>query len=280
MSLVARTLWIIERNLAAPLSLADLADRCGVSRFHLAHAFGDATGYSVMEYVWARRLSEAAKTLAGGAQSIVEVAFASGYGSHEAFSRAFRARFGATPEAYRRHRDTVSRRLTEPLTLAVRSSEPALQARIERAPPVGAIGLAQIHSFSNPEQIPAQWKAFGPEIEGFRLEGSAVPIGLVTDVDDEGRFTYACAVEVPHHASAPAGLQRFSVPARTCAVFPHAAHISQLRITYAEIFDRWLPKRQITLAPHAIVERHDPAFDIRTGHGGLEIWVPITPRGQ
>lgn len=275
MSLAARALWIIERNLAAPLSLAGLADRCGVSRFHLAHAFGDATGYSVMDYVWARRLSEAAKTLANGAESIVEVAFASGYGSHEAFSRAFRARFGVTPEGCRRHRDEVSTRLTQPLTLASRSTEPTIEPHIEEAPALRAIGLSQVHSFDDPQHIPAQWKAFGPEIAGFLLEGAPIPIGLVMDVDDEGRFIYACAVELPERADVPAGLQRFTVPARTCAIFRHAGHISELRATYAEILDRWLPAHGIELAPHPIVERHDAAFDVRTGHGGLEFWIPI-----
>jgi len=64
MSLATRAGWTIERNLNQPLSLDWLAEACGVSRFHLAHAFGDATGRSVMRYVRSRRLSEAAKRLA------------------------------------------------------------------------------------------------------------------------------------------------------------------------------------------------------------------------
>jgi AraC family transcriptional regulator len=60
--LAEHVVWAIERNLDRPLTLAELADACGVSRFHLAHAFGRATGLSVMHYVRARRLSEAARS--------------------------------------------------------------------------------------------------------------------------------------------------------------------------------------------------------------------------
>ena len=62
--LAEKVLWAIERNLDRPLTLAEVADACGVSHFHLAHAFGRATGLSVMQYVRARRLTEAAESLA------------------------------------------------------------------------------------------------------------------------------------------------------------------------------------------------------------------------
>ena len=70
-----------------------------VSRSHLAHAFGTATGLSVMQYVRARCLSDAARVLAGGAPNILTVALDAGYNSHEAFTRAFRDRFEESPRA-------------------------------------------------------------------------------------------------------------------------------------------------------------------------------------
>jgi AraC family transcriptional regulator len=54
-----------------------------------------------MHYARGRRLSEAARALAAGAPNILEVALAAGYGSHEAFTRAFRRQFGVPPEALR-----------------------------------------------------------------------------------------------------------------------------------------------------------------------------------
>src|SRR4051794_15272788 len=118
MSLAGRALWIIERNLARSFDLGEVAKACDVSRHHLAHAFAATTGVPVMSYVRARRLSEAARALAGGAGNILELALEAGYASHEAFTRAFAAEFGLAPQAVRRCASTAGLRLTGPMRLA------------------------------------------------------------------------------------------------------------------------------------------------------------------
>ena len=107
MSLTKRALWIIERNLDDELSLGDLASACGVSPCHLSHAFAESLGQTVTQYRRARRLSFAAQALANGAPDILDLALASGYGSHEAFSRAFKSLLGATPESVRQRGSTA-----------------------------------------------------------------------------------------------------------------------------------------------------------------------------
>jgi AraC family transcriptional regulator len=91
MSLAAKAVWMIERNFGNELSLSDVADACGVSKFHLARAFEARVGLPVMQYVRARHLSRAADALAEGASDILAVALDTGYASHEAFTRAFKA---------------------------------------------------------------------------------------------------------------------------------------------------------------------------------------------
>ena len=54
-------LWFIESHLADELTLDEIAGVAGISRFHMVRAFAAATGLSVMRYVRARRLSEAAR---------------------------------------------------------------------------------------------------------------------------------------------------------------------------------------------------------------------------
>src|SRR6185437_2247338 len=94
---VERALWFIENRLSGDISLQAIAASAGVSSHHLARAFGAATGQSLMRYARGRRLSEAARSLAAGASDILAVALDTGYGSHEAFTRAFREQFGVTP---------------------------------------------------------------------------------------------------------------------------------------------------------------------------------------
>ena len=92
---VEKAIWYIESHFASDITLDDIASVAGVSKFYMTRAFGEATGRSVMLYVRGRRLSEAAKALAAdGAAGILPVALDAGYGSHEAFTRAFRDQFG------------------------------------------------------------------------------------------------------------------------------------------------------------------------------------------
>src|ERR1700737_4813189 len=112
-----KALWYIESHLADELTLDEIAGVGGISRFHMVRAFAAATGLSVMRYVGARRLSEAARALAGGAPDILNVALDADYGSHEAFTRAFRDHFGVTPETVRATTCLATLKLQEPILM-------------------------------------------------------------------------------------------------------------------------------------------------------------------
>jgi AraC family transcriptional regulator len=111
MNPVSKALWYIENNFAGEITLDQIAGVAGVSRYHVSRAFGEAIGRPITLYVRGRRLTEAAKALASGATDILTVALESGYGSHEAFTRAFREQFGQTPESVRaqRHLENIER---------------------------------------------------------------------------------------------------------------------------------------------------------------------------
>src|SRR6185312_12001583 len=117
MTPVGKAIWFVESHFAEDISLDDIAAASGVSRYHLVRAFGFATGTSVMRYLRGRRLSEAARALASGAADILTVALEAGYGSHEAFTRAFREQFGLTPESVRAQRHVGNLDLVEAVTM-------------------------------------------------------------------------------------------------------------------------------------------------------------------
>jgi AraC-like DNA-binding protein len=102
---VGKALWYIESHFGNEITLDEVANIAGVSRYHMTRAFADVTGHSLIRYVRGRRLTEAARALAGGATNILSVALDAGYGSHEAFTRAFREQFDLTPEAVREQGD-------------------------------------------------------------------------------------------------------------------------------------------------------------------------------
>jgi AraC family transcriptional regulator len=273
MSLARRALWIIDRHLAGELTLAGIAEGCGVSRHHLAHAFAAATGQPVMAYVRARRLSEAARALTSGAESILDLALEAGYASHEAFTRAFRGQFGVTPEAARLT-DVASRLcLVEPLLLPDVEIAPPPVPQLAHAGPLQAAALRQRYRFGELRTIPGQWRRFAEVLETLRPRLRSTPLGVVTGGHADGHLDYLCAAELDHLDDLPAGLTRLRLRAADYAIFRHDGHVSSLPGTYASVWERWPCERPAADAP--LVERHNATFNPATGEGGLTLWVPL-----
>jgi AraC family transcriptional regulator len=274
MSLANRALFTIERNLRAELSLAGIAETCNVSRYHLAHAFGETTGMPVMGYVRSRRLSEAAKRLADGADNILDLALEYGYASHEAFGRAFRSQFGTTPEAVRR--DGVGKLpLTAPVSVGEGTRKKVAPHRIVEAPAFAFVGLAAQIPFGGTHTIPAQWERFMQNYySGIDDKADDIPWGVNASLDEDGNFTYVTAAKVKRAAAAPKDLTIVRTYARRYAVFRHDDHVYTLPQTYMSIWNDWTPDTGVADAPS--LEQHLPTFDTRTGYGGVELWIPLT----
>lgn len=98
----------IEKHLCESMKLGEIAKQSHFSEFHFHRLFHKAVGMSVMEYVKKRRLSEAAAELAETDAKITEIAFKYQFSSEEAFSRAFKKLYGASPRYYRNARREIS----------------------------------------------------------------------------------------------------------------------------------------------------------------------------
>ena len=275
MNPVEQALWFIEHQFGSPITLDDVADAGGISRFHLCRAFGAATGRSVMRYVRGRRLTEAAKTLAAGAPDILAVALDAGYGSHEAFTRAFRDQFGTTPERVREQRcvDTI------PLVEAIRMDESLITTleppRFETRQALLVAGLGSRYTFETNVGIPAQWQRFGPMIGHIPNQVGGLTYGVCCNTDDAGNFDYICGVEVSSFSGLPGDLARARIPEQRYVVFEHRSHISKIRATHHTIWAQWLPTSGHTVTDGPSFERYSEGFDPWTGTGLVEIWLPI-----
>jgi AraC family transcriptional regulator len=275
MSIVKKASWVIERNHARELSLDEIASSCGVSKFHLAHAFGRSTGLSAMQYLRGRRLTEAAQLLAKGAPDILQLALQSGYASHEAFSRAFRAQFAVTPESVRSRGALDGLALVQPIKADYLEDVKVNPPKIVSEKEILAVGLSESHSFGDVDGIPGQWQRFMAVAHEILHKIPGIPIGVSSNVDAEGRFDYLCAVEVTAFAKNKGDFTPLRIPANRYAVFEHLGHVSTLWKTYAKIWDEALPELQLTSLDAPYIERHKQTFDPRTGEGGVDIWIPI-----
>ncbi len=274
MSVSARALWYIEAHLAGDLSLDAVASAAGVSRFHLSRAFALTLAQTIAGYARARRLSEAARTLAAGAPSILEVALAAGYGSHEAFTRAFVAQLGATPEEVRGRASIASLPLQEPLRMSP-TAAPLASPRLVSERALRLIGFAERIVGSN-AGIPAQWGRFERLLGAIPARDGDDTFGVMFDTDESGtQFSYLCGVAVKEWPARLGELARLELPARRYAVWSHAEHVSTVAATCQQIFEHGLARAGLTPEPAPMFERYGAGFDPRTGNGGLEIWVPV-----
>jgi AraC family transcriptional regulator len=274
---VGKALWFIETRLGNELSLAEIARCAGVSRYVLLRAFGVATGHSVMRYVRGRRLTEAARRLAAGAPDILTVALEAGYGSHEAFTRAFRDQFGVTPDSVRAQRHLATVALVEPIamndSLIVELDPP----RFEDRRTLLIAGLGERYSFETSQGIPQLWQRFQPYIGNIPRQNGRTAYGVCCNGDGAGNFEYIAGVEVANFDDLPAEFSRVRIPAHRYAVFTHRDHISRMRATVYTIWNQWLPNSGYRHADAPDFELYDERFDPRTGTGAVEVWLPIEP---
>ena len=97
-----RVLEHIDRQLDEPLELEVLAAVANFSSFHFHRLFTAWMGETLGEYVRRRRLEVGALRLVAQPRlPVLQVALSAGFGSTEAFARAFKSHFRATPTAWR-----------------------------------------------------------------------------------------------------------------------------------------------------------------------------------
>lgn len=96
-----RVVEFIEQHLNQPLTLTDMAEVTGLSDYHFARMFKQATGYPPHRYVLRRRLTRARQLLTETPLNMTEIALRCGFGSSSHFSNRFRAETGVSPTVYR-----------------------------------------------------------------------------------------------------------------------------------------------------------------------------------
>src|SRR6201990_2568629 len=270
-----KALWFIESHLAGELTLDEISNVAGVSRFHMVRAFAAATGFSVIRYVRARRLSEAARALAGGAPDILTVALDADYGSHEAFTRAFRDHFGVTPETVRAATRLDNLKLQEPIALDSTVIDNLQAPRFQTGKPLLIAGISERYTCESSAGIPSQWQRFHQSVQNIPGRVGPVAYGVCCNGDDAGNFDYIAGVEVSDFSDLPREFSRVRIPEARYAVFSHKDHISTIRRTVNTIWNHLLPASCLKAADAPSFERYGENFDPVTGNGGLEIWVPI-----
>ncbi|MDE6875991.1 MAG: AraC family transcriptional regulator [Lachnospiraceae bacterium] len=94
----------IESHRSEELSLDKIAEELNYSKFYMERAFAETTGTTIHKYIQERRLAAAAEQLVRTDRSVIDIALEAGYGSHQAFTQAFRKQYLCSPRVYRKNR--------------------------------------------------------------------------------------------------------------------------------------------------------------------------------
>jgi AraC family transcriptional regulator len=275
MTVLNKAVWHIETRIAEPLDLAGLARLCAVSPYHLSRIFRSGAGISPMAYLRARRLSEAAKRLAGGEADILTIALEAQYGSHEAFTRAFAACFGVVPSRVRRARSTETLVLQEPIEMDKTRIVDLPAPKRKDLPAFEVIGIGTDCTFENTSVIRPLWQQLNAREDEIDAAPGAAAFGLCMGGDEEGRFRYIAGLGAAKGAKVPRGMERAVVPAGHYAVFLHRGHISEIGKTVYTIWNKSLPDHGLEPRKAPDFELYDRRFDPETGRGEVEIWIPV-----
>jgi AraC family transcriptional regulator len=277
-------LELVEQRLTDNLDAASWARELGTTEYHLRRMFSSLAGMPLSEYVRRRRMSVAVAEILGD-DDLLGIAVRYGYGSTEAFARAFRSVHGASPGDVRRDGGPLRMQPQLRFRLTVEGNI-TMHTRIADRPAFRLIGHATrvplIHEGINPH-IQAHIASL-PSAEHVRLKelGDTEPSGLLqvsADVDPdyvEGTsLTYLHGVAVADTTVTPDDLDVIEVPAGTWAVFrTEGKYPAALQATWAATATDWFPSNPWLLRPGpSIVAVVDRADDFSTA--ACELWLPV-----
>ncbi|MFE6039419.1 GyrI-like domain-containing protein [Streptomyces sp. NPDC056452] len=278
---------LVEEHLVEELDVGGLAGALGTTEYHLRRMFSSLAGMPLSEYVRRRRMTVAAADVVRGEEDLLGIAVRHGYGSSEAFGRAFRAVHGVGPGDARRDGGPLRTQPQLRFRLTVEGILP-MDTRLADRPAFRLVGHAArvplIHRGVNPhiqEHITAL-----PQEEHVRLKAlsDTEPAGLLQvsdDLDPDGRegseLTYLHGVALSPDTPVPDGLDTIEVPAGMWAVFRTSGpHPHALQTTWAATATEWFPSNPWRLRPGpsvvAVLERADD-FSTAT----CELWLPVEP---
>ncbi len=276
---------LLRRDPAAVVEVAAVAAAGGTTEHHLRRMFASLAGLPLSDYVRRRRMSLAAADLVRDGEDLLSVAVRYGYGSTEAFNRAFRAVHGSSPADVRRDGGPLRTQPTLRFRLSVEGGDP-MDTRIADLPDLRLIGHAArvplIHEGVNPHI--AEHVASIPPEETARLKGLAdgEPVGVLAVSDDldpdraEGsELTYLHGVATT--GPAPEGLDAIEVPAGTWAVFrAEGPHPQTLQDVWAATATSWFPSQpwRLRAGPEIVAMQ---AYDPAAGTAACELWLPVEP---
>lgn len=280
----------IDERLEAEIDVAELARIARTSEYHFRRMFSTLAGLPLSEYIRRRRLTVAAAAVLAGRETLSDIAVRFGYGSADAFARAFAAVHGVGPDEARRTGAPLRSQSRLSFHLTVEGSSP-MEYRVTPLPAFRIVGRST--------RVPLVFEGPNTDIERFTRElgaevrdriaalgdsaGDGMPGGTlsVSDEFDESRaegsmLRYTIGAATRAEASPPADLDAIEVAAGDWLVLSTEGRVPEaLQQLWPLAYGEWLPANPYRLVPGPEILAVEPIGDGSTARA--ELWLPIEP---
>lgn len=274
----------LEACLDREVDVAEVARIAAVSEYHFRRLFSTLAGMPLPVYVRRRRMTLAGADVLAGELTLLDVAVRYGYGSGEAFARAFRSVHGIGPGEARRTGAVLTAQPRMSFRVVVEGSTTMRYRIVEkesfrvvgtkaRVPLVheGVNTAAAAHVESLDERAIVRMKELSGRREPDGILSAAVHL---TDSREEGAEVDHWIGVVTDPEVAVDELDALDVPAGTWAVFDnHGPYPSALQELWRDVFTQWFPSNPYVSRPGPELLR------TRLVEVGAEtdsqLWIPV-----
>lgn len=278
----------IEENLTGEISYETISKIAGCSVYNFQRMFSYIADKPLSEYIRNRRLTLAAFDILNSTERIIDISLKYGYKSQDAFSRAFRSFHGVMPSTVRNN--TVQLKSCPKLSFQITiKGENHMNYKIEQFPTFKVVGIAnRINTSKAFEIVPQIWDNAWKDgtmnrfIELFQ-KAEYRPAGFL-GISAGGQWgnseemDYILAVtnyvDVPtcNYISPPEGMQEFSYPPSTWAIFEANGKLPDaVQKIYKQFYTEWLPNSGYQVADLPVIESY-----MKDNH--QEVWVAIAKK--
>ena len=226
--------YVADDQARADLSVQRLADGVGLTRFHLQRLFKRDTGETLRDYLQGLLLDKAAARVRFTRESLVSIALSLGFGSQQAFTRAFTRRWGMPPGELRSCSVETLGAPAHALPLPLLGEH--IPVRIVAS---GARCLWAVRYVGPYPLVPQRWQDFRVRLDAAGLSASGPFFGMIYDdpqFTPPERTRYACAIAAPDALQEPpSGWYRIEMNASRYVQF-------SIRCSYMEGHARLRPR--------------------------------------
>ncbi|MGI5504076.1 AraC family transcriptional regulator [Lentzea sp. CA-135723] len=270
----------IEDDLEGDVDVRVLARIAGTSEYHFRRMFSALAGIPISEYVRRRKLTKAAGEVLSGQMSLLDVAVKWGYGSNEAFARAFRAMHGVGPQEARADRKALRSQQILTFRLTIEGSAD-MEYRVVEKDAFRVVGrgtrVPLVHLGMNPAIVEFVKGIGMPTLDRMKALSDGEPGGMLAltfnqeGVEEGAMLDYFQGVVTS--AQAPEDMETLHVDKGTWAVFTtEGPYPETIQHMWRDIYTQWFPSNSYESAEGPQMLRTEIDGDRATA----ELWIPVT----